>query len=196
MSSSLQEFIQNSYKGDDQKKYINGYERDNDLSGQRVQVYHNKDTGKAVVVHRGTQGLNDWITDTRLILNPYGPYSYEYGNRYQHAKKIQEQAKNKYGKENITTVGHSLGGKLAHDLGGDTNKTITYNKAITPIDLVRPINKQETHIRAMYDPVSLLSPFDATNTITFRGDSLNPITIHKAQYLEHFKPEDGRLIQI
>ena len=52
--------------------------------------------------------------------------------RYKHAKEIQDKKEKKYGKENVTTIGHSLGAKLASDLGGKSKEIIIYNKPITP----------------------------------------------------------------
>lgn len=75
----LQSLLKNSYKGKKQAKKLDGYERDNSLSGQRVQVYHNKDTGKTVVSHRGTSGVQDMITDAKLML---APSLYRSGARY------------------------------------------------------------------------------------------------------------------
>ena len=38
---------------------------DKQLTGQRVQVYHNPHTKQTVVVHRGTKGFHDAVTDLR-----------------------------------------------------------------------------------------------------------------------------------
>jgi hypothetical protein len=59
------------------------------LSGERVQVYHNKENNKTIVSHRGTKDLNDVITDVKLALFPN---SYKNSKRYQHSKTIQEEA--------------------------------------------------------------------------------------------------------
>ena len=37
--------------------------------------------------------------------------------RFQHAKDIQKKAEGKYGKDHTTTLGHSLGAKIASDVG-------------------------------------------------------------------------------
>ena len=60
----LRDFLSNSYKKTNQSKSLDGYQRDDSLSGQRTQVYHNNDTNKTIVTHRGTSGLQDWITET------------------------------------------------------------------------------------------------------------------------------------
>ena len=47
-------------------------------------------------------------------------------------QKIQKQAEQKYGANNITTMGHSLGGRIAEKVGKKSAQIITYNKAATP----------------------------------------------------------------
>lgn len=182
----LQAVLKNSYKGKKQANKLNGYERDNSLSGQRVQVYTNKDTGKTIVSHRGTSGVQDMITDAKLMI---APSLYRASNRYKHAKKIQQQAEEKYDPKNITTVGHSLGGKLASDLGRNTSKVITFNKAVVSSELNRKANPNETHIRTYTDPISFLAPFDKTKTINVPSDSL--FGSHDIENLQNYHPKDG-----
>ena len=72
--TDLYSFMKNGYskKKDDN---INGYKLDNELSGNRVQVYYNPTTNHTIVNHRGTQGINDYITDLR-----YGLFNYKNSN--------------------------------------------------------------------------------------------------------------------
>ena len=69
-TSVLQDFLKNGYKTRDQAHSLDGYTRDDSLSGTREQVYHNNDTNKTIVAHRGTQGVQDWITDAKLLFFP------------------------------------------------------------------------------------------------------------------------------
>ena len=183
--STLQKLLKNSYKGKKQDKHLDGYTRDDTLSGQRAQVYHNKDTGKTVVTHRGTKGFNDIITDLKLAV---APKLYRSSTRYKHAKDIQKKAEAKYGNDNITTIGHSLGGKLASDVGREGDKIITYNRAVVPSELNRK-NDKEIHIRTSTDPVSFLSPYDKTKTITVQSDSF--AGSHDIENLQNYHPKNG-----
>ena len=63
----LRDFLSNGYKKN-QAKTLDGYQRDDSLSGQRAQVYHNKDNNKTIVTHRGTQGFQDILTDLKLAI--------------------------------------------------------------------------------------------------------------------------------
>lgn len=183
--SVLKDFLKNSYKNkNDQSNNLHGFKRNEKLSGNRVQVYHNNENNKTIVAHRGTKDLNDVITDVKLALFPR---SYKNSKRYQHSKNIQEQAEQQYGKDNITTIGHSLGSKLASDLGKNTKEVITYNKPTFIRDLFKKPNPNETHIRTKGDVVSLLSPyFDRTKTKTINKNNsiTNPLDAHNIDKLD------------
>ena len=184
-TSVLQDFLKNGYKTKDQAKSLDGYTRDDSLSGTREQVYHNNDNNKTIVVHRGTQGLEDWVTDAKLL---FFPKLYMQSVRYKHAKDIQDQTEKKYGKENITTIGHSLGAKLASDLGGKSKEIITYNKPIVPGEVFNQLKKNETSIRTKLDPVSILG---STNSKIkqISTKTINPITAHNLDQLSSTKNE-------
>ena len=102
---------------------------DKQLTGQRVQVYHNPQTKQTVVVHRGTKGFHDAVTDLRYT---FGDKS---SKRFQHSASIQRQAEQKYGAKNITTVGHSLGSVLGETVGNKSKEILTLNKPVSPADL-------------------------------------------------------------
>jgi hypothetical protein len=181
----LKSILQNGYAGKKQKSNVEGFTRDESLSGQRAQVYVNPQTGKAIVNHRGTQGFQDVITDAKLLFNPK---AYRKSKRYKHAQKIQKEAEAKYGAENLTTTGHSLGARLASDLGKNTSHVVTYNKPVIPSDYGKSANPNETHIRTKYDPVSILAPLlDKTKTQTVKSNSL--LGSHSTEQLSNLKNE-------
>ena len=182
--NTFKNILQNGYKGKKQKKNVDGFERDNELSGQRVQVMHNKETGKTIVSHRGTQGIHDVITDAKLL---FKPSLYKKSNRYKHAEKIQKEASDKYGNETITTIGHSLGARLASDVGKNSNNVVVQNKPVVPSDVGKKANKNEVHIRTKYDPVSILAPVldRKTKTINVKSESL--LNSHNTDTLVNLK---------
>jgi len=180
----LRDFLSNSYKSK-QAESLDGFKRDDSLSGQRVQVYHNPTNNQTIVTHRGTQGLHDWVTDAKLL---FFPGLYMQSTRYKHAKDIQDQAEKKYGKENIITTGHSLGAKLASDLGGNSKEIITYNKPILPQEIFKQTKKNETSIRTKLDPVSILGATNA-NIKQISTKTINPITAHNTDQLSEIKNE-------
>ena len=170
-----------SYKKNN--KDVNNFEIDNDLSTKKVKVFKDKDTNQVVVSHRGTSDLKDVITDVKMLFG-----NYKNDPRYKESKKVQQLAQDKYGKENITTVGHSLGAKLAEDLGRDTKEIITFNKPTLPIDLIKgkKINENQFDIKTKLDPISLLKPFQKSNRdIVIQSQSINPLQEHKLSSSEN-----------
>ena len=187
----INEFISNSYndKGKLPAK-IGDFQLDKSLSGQRAQVYHNPKTGEAVVVHRGSQGIHDWGNNLKYFLG----FDLKNSNRGKFAAKVQKEAEAKYGAKNISTLGHSLGGKLASDVGADSKEIITLNRAVAGRDLFKnPIKENEYSIRSQLDPVSVLLPKDS-KTLTIPSTSLNPLTEHSTEVVKRLDPavEVGR----
>lgn len=154
---------------------------DKSLSGARTQVYFNSLSGQAVVVHRGSQGIKDWVVNDAGLLVGYR------GERFTHAKEIQKKAEKKYGKENVTTLGHSLGSKIAEEVGGDSKEVITLNKPTTPIDLVtgKKVPANQFDIRTTNDVVSILRPYqrESNNEITIPSSSYNILKEHSPDVL-------------
>ena len=153
------------------------YILDKELSGQRVQVYYNNFTNKAYVVHRGTQGSKDILNDVGLIVGVRG-------NRFYHAKNIQKLAEQKYGKNNIITLGHSLGGQLTEE--STKGQAITYNKPTLPNEILfgnRLNNKNQTNIKTSRDPVSILNNKNDDRNIVIKSKKLNPLHAHSTDRL-------------
>jgi len=180
----LKQFLKQSYQPT--LKNLGNYNVDRTLSGKRVQVYHNPDTNKAIVVHRGSYSLQDWRTN---VLSLFG---YK-GKRYNHSKNIQDKAEAKYGKDNITTIGHSLGGRLAEQLGQDTKEVITLNKPTYPNDLFNEVNvpNNQTDIKTSGDPASILRGSQKGNEPVVVPSKViaNPVVEHSVNVLERL-PDD------
>jgi hypothetical protein len=158
------------------KKIPEGFTVDRKLSGKRVSVLTNQDHTKNYVVHRGTASVKDWVTDFKMALG------YEGGNRFKHSARIQKKAEKKYGRENIETVGHSLGGRLAEKYGKKSSKVVTFNKAVTPRSIMESYmkpRKNQFDIRTKNDPVSALHKYErkANKTEVLSG-SKNPVKTH------------------
>lgn len=125
-----------------------GYEFDKDLSDGKRKVFV-KD-GKPTIAYSGTRDKKDLVTDAALALGLY-KHTKRYKQNQKHAAKVRA----KYGDGNLTTVGHSLGGKDAETVGA--NKVITYNKGGGIKDIGRKNIKNQTDIRNKFDPISLVS---------------------------------------
>ena len=121
------------------------FEVDPSLTTRETQTYINKKTGQALVVHRGTASMSDVFTDLAYSTTGYK------GKRFKDAKKIQEKAENKYGAQNISTLGHSLGSIVSSEVGKNSKEIINYNK---PMTLFNKKQNNEYQISTKNDPFS------------------------------------------
>lgn len=170
--------------GYDPSKNVAGTIKDKSLSGKRVSVYQDTTNAKTYVVHRGTHRAKDWLTDMAMAVG------FEGTNRFKHSEKMQQKAENKYGQENIVTVGHSLGGRLAEKFGKNSSQIITYNKAATPRSIItshiKKLPSKQLDIRTTNDPVSILSKFQksANKVQNVKSNTINPIAAHSLDVLK------------
>lgn len=138
-ASVLKSILHNGYQ-DKQDKNIDGYKLDKELSGERAQVYHNPDTNHTIVNHRGTKGIHDMYTDVKLMLG------YKKNKRFDHGKKITDEAMKKYHNSDVTITGHSLSSQIAQEANKPYQKElVTLNGAVTPHDLLQ-IQRDKNHI--------------------------------------------------
>lgn len=178
-AGDIQKLLKNSYQIPPAET-VGDFVLDKSLSGRRVQVYKNRNSPQAVVVHRGTQGVKDWATD--LFYATGGDTTQT--NRFKHAADIQKKAESKYGAKNITTLGHSLGAKISSTVGQNSKEIINLNKAVSPLDAVQKTSSKEINIRTSGDPVSALLPIkNNQRTITIPSKTYNPLTEHSTDTL-------------
>ena len=188
-SHVMSDLLAQSYHTKDKKKrrlQVDGFHIDPSLSGERVQVWYNPTTGQAVVVHRGTQGFQDVMTDARLF---FGDKS---GKRFKHAENIQKKAEAKYGRENISTIGHSLGSSVAEKVGQGSKEVLTLNKPTTLEDLAKgkKVSEKQTDVRTKFDPVSILRPYQkGSDTIEIESTSYNPLAEHSTDTLKRLEED-------
>jgi hypothetical protein len=190
-SKTLHKIIKNGY-ADDPKKTdsLDGYVLDKQLSGERAQVYYHPETKHLVVNHRGTKGVHDVMTDIGLMLG------HKSGKRFQHGKKITDDALKKYNTDNVTISGHSLGAKVAKESNRKHGKeTVVVNPAVVPEDLFEKQKDNETVIRSRLDPISYLHNFNPrrnkTKTIDIDAKTYNPLEEHSSDVLTRLGGVDG-----
>jgi hypothetical protein len=185
---TLKKVVSQGYKMNKKKKEnnIDGYELDHELSGQRAQVYHNKETNHTLVNHRGTASLSDWATDLKM-----GLFNDKKGKRFNHSKKVTKQAEEKYKDSTISMIGHSLAGKLAQEANTNNHELITFNPAITPYDIGRKQKDNEYVVRSSRDPISALINYtkpNNDNNTTIQAKTYNPLTEHSSDILDRVDP--------
>jgi len=157
-------------------KNVGGWVQDPDLSTNKSKVYYDPETGKSVVAHRGTVGtVSDWSNNALYAMG--GETLYKTSDRYKKAKEVQKEAEKKYGRDNITTIGHSQGGLQAELLGKKGDETITLNKATRPFS--NNPGENQTDVRTTTDWVSAMNPFSsAPNTVYTSLKGYNPLRAH------------------
>jgi len=177
--TQLKNFVDAGYKKKSDAQNINGYILDPELSTKRDKIYYDPNTGKAVHTIAGTDSAYDW-TNNALI--PLGLH--EYTNRYKNSERIQKDANNKYGINNVDLVSHSQSGNIAENLA---NKNLVggLNTTLNPA-IIGNHNKDITVYKSIIDPVSFL-----TNTTNkdyhIIPKTFNPITEHGTDILNKTK---------
>ena len=180
--STIQGLLKQSYSSvpTDYKDYT----LDKTLSGKRVQVYKQNNSPNAVVVHRGTNSIQDVGNDLKYVLG----FDISNSKRAKHSQEIQTKAEQKYGAENVSTLGHSLGSVLASQVGSKSKEIINLNKAISPADALKKVNPNEYNIRSRKDLVSLLLPI-RNNPLTIGSPWFsNVLQEHKTDVLGRLDP--------
>jgi hypothetical protein len=187
--SQFKNLLNASY--DDKADNINGYVKDSSISTNTSKVYYNPETRHTVVAHRGTAGISDWANNA--VYGLLGEKYYKKTPRYKEAKSVQENAVKKYGKDSITTIGHSQGSIQSQLLGNQGREIINLNKATRPSIAPTRKNKNQYDIRASSDIVSALNPFEKKNgnELTIRSKLFDPLNAHKINVLDKL---DGDMI--
>ena len=140
---------------DKKVKNVDGFIQDEKLSSKTSKVYINPETGQAVVAHKGTSGFTDWFNNAVYAVG--GRSAYKMTPRFKEAEKVQHQAEAKYGKDRVSTIGHSQGGLQAELLGQNSHEVITLNKATRPFENTKGENQYD--IASSRDIVSSFNPF-------------------------------------
>jgi hypothetical protein len=154
-----------------------GYVLDGDLTNRERMVAYNPTSKKLLYVSNGTDftNANDLANDL-LIALPIGPKT---RGRVVEEKNTLLKAKEKYGVDKATVLGHSLGGNIVHYIGGAQDKIIEYNPALVN----QKPRANETILKTKRDPFSTL----ANNPTIIPGTE--DITVIKAHNLENIREE-------
>jgi hypothetical protein len=175
-SSLVNQFVDSSYKKNQDANNIGDYQLDRQLSNGQAKVYHNPHTNHTVVANRGTQGtLQDWANNLAYTMGLY-----DTTGRWKNAHRTQDEAIKKYGKVDAN-VGHSQSGIITRKLNdlGKTGEVINVN----PASLGEKQKKNETIVKSTLDPVSIFQPNKKDRNVTINTGSYNPLTNHSANIL-------------
>jgi len=180
-NDDLHHFIYSSYsRGRDFKDW----RLDHELSDASVQVYFNGQD--AVIVHRGTHDLQDMKENVIDALNLRFRKP-----RLEHSRDIQRKAEEKYGANNVITIGHSKGARSAEEVGQNSREIYTLNKPVFPQDILsgRRVPDKQTDIKTTLDPVSILRPLQRGKKYQhILSRTINPIKEHIPSVLKRISP--------
>ena len=188
-SDELRDLLDASY--DNKITEVDGFYLDDTISSNTSRVFVNPETQQTVVAHQGTMGLTDWGNNLAYALG--GTKLYKKTGRYKEAKRVQDMANKKYGKENVTTIGHSQGGLQAELLGQEGKEVITVNKATRPLSNKK--GKKQYDISVKADIVSKLNPFQkkSKKDIKIQKKGYNPVKHHSYDIITKLKEDIGEL---
>jgi hypothetical protein len=129
------------------KAPVEGYTIDSDLSIDKATVYKNNQTGKATIAFAGTEPnrpgvgflekakvlAKDFWADRHILMGTE-QQSQEFHDAYDLTGKVIA----KYGKQNVHTTGHSLGGTKSEHVSEKFDvPSTTFNKGVSPIGIIR-----------------------------------------------------------
>jgi hypothetical protein len=130
---------------------VHGWQKDVSLSGPDHAVFHKE--GKAKIAYRGTDVKNkrDLGTDALITLGLQ-----DHSSRMKRAVRTADQVTAKYGKENVSLTGHSLGGSQSLHVSRKRGLGATgFNAAMSPVDLLRKRTYSNFHlVTTANDPIS------------------------------------------
>lgn len=159
-------------------KAPDGYVIDKELSDGRVKVYKDLNSKQVIVAHRGSSGWKDWLDNAYYATTG----NIKSSGTYKTHKKKHEKALDKYGADNVISVGHSRAGKYVEELNKEkpVKEVLTYNKAVGLHDAFQKNPKNQTDIRSSRDAVSFLAPLQrsANKVVNISSNTLNPLKAH------------------
>lgn len=129
---------------------VDGWEKDVELSNENRTVYQKE--GKAKVAFRGTNPKNLKDLGTDLLV---GLGLQDKSSRMKNAVKATDMVIAKYGKENVSLTGHSLGGSQAAYVSRARGLDATgFNAAFSRVDEVRNRTYSKFHaVQTKSDPI-------------------------------------------
>jgi len=166
---TLEQMLKKTYEKTQEDGAVNSYVEDKELSDRRTRVYYDPNTKHTVVAHRGSASAQDWAENAMYA------FGFRGGRNYKHARGVQRAAEEKYGTENLTTIGHSKGALHAQDFG-QKGDIVTLNKPVNLSDALRyEVPIYQTDYRGEGDVVSLLRPLQ-------RGKKEITLKKHKSSF--------------
>ena len=164
------------------KKKVRGYEYIEDESSKKRAVYYNSKTKHYIVAQRGTD-----IKDNQDLEDDISILKGDLSQTLRHKRELGwlRRFEKKYGEENITLTGHSLGANHSKLLSIETGiPMVGFSEGTAPTfqslgEKFLTKGGNITNYKVIYDPIAGLNPF-STNVKPKEGFKNNP------HALDHF----------
>ena len=185
-SRHLHSLIDAGYMPLDQADKIyknNGYALDKRFSNDKHHVVTDKHD-QVYVNFRGSNNMNDVVSDVYLALGLE-----DYNNRFINSSKLVKNVRKEYKDRPIIGIGHSLGGSLVDHVNNERllDKGITVNKGIGLSGLGQYNMLNQTDIRTITDPVSILAMTQKGRTYHIpKSFNIDPLYAHSYKQLRKF----------
>jgi hypothetical protein len=155
-----------------------GFKLDTELSSQKNSVFFNPNSGEIVISFKGTNPKNvEDLWDDLAIVGGFETHA----SRFKGADKLYVTVEQKYGKDRLKIVGHSLGGSAAMFVGEKHDiETHSYNPGISyrSASQTHLKNKNASYVYTTRgDPVSILRDINIDPHRTF-------IPVHQTNLLD------------
>lgn len=170
---------------------IDGYVLDKSLSKNKIKTYVHPETKKVIIAHKGTdpKDKNDLKNDLLLSAGLLNKHT---SKRVKNANEITKKANAKYGAQNVTHTGHSLGGYMADNSATKDNKVETYNRGTSPLDIAlnkaKKKNPNAIHYTTGVDPISASQLSSKDKVVTVKPTKLN---VHGLDNFEGLHKQEG-----
>ena len=135
-----------------------GFKLDEEFNQEKQKVFLDKNN-RPIIAYRGTvlTDLEDLGNDALLLVGLEG-----FSNRFQNSVDFAKKVVDKYGKENVSLVGHSLGSAIANyvsaktDIPGEGFNTPNTLNTFNPFSYLS--NSKINNYKSNYDIISALNP--------------------------------------
>ena len=144
-----------------------GFELDPEFSNKYTKVFTNPELKQTVISHRGTAEKSDIGTDALVWLGLPS-----FSSRFKNARTLTNKIVNKYGRENVSCTGHSLGSAVCSDTSKRSDiPAVNFNKVKTLIPTSK--GSKETSHKVITDPLSAGSTFHLPKKVIGNPHSLD-----------------------
>lgn len=157
------------------------------VSHTTTAVYFSQQRGHLYIAYRGSASLQDAITDVRIAQHKEGGTQ-----RFQKDLQEYDQITQQYNAQQITLVGHSLGGGIALFVNmnrQNVSNVIGVNPAFNLANLKESFNRSQAQnvliLRTQNDPVSVVSNFSGFPIKTLPISTNDMIQAHKLGSFEN-----------